>query len=125
VSKAPIRISFQRVTTETNKYLYIFGYQTPEQMGLAAEDRNAEESSEAIFIEAESAEQALAWGREISEKYVRQLFGNQPVDWKSMNFAHWVESEPLKEYPVSILEKLNVVACGDYPDFKLFERQHL
>ena len=89
-------------------------------MALAGRDENADESSEAVFIEAESGDQALAWGREISAKYVRQLFGDGPVDWKSMNFAHWVESEPQKEYPTAILEKVPVVAYGSYPDFKLF-----
>jgi len=89
-------------------------------MAQASGDENVEESSEAIFIEAESADQALAWGREISERFVRELFGDKPVDWKSMNFTHWVESEPQTEYPAAILEKVQVVACGKYPDFKLF-----
>ena len=113
---------FQKVKTETNKYLYIFGYRTPEQMALASTDENAEESSEAVFIHAQSQDQALAWGREISDKYIRQLFGDGLVDWKSMNFAHWVESEPQREYPAAILEKLPVVAYGSFPDFKYFEK---
>jgi hypothetical protein len=110
----------QKVNTGANKYLYVFGYRTPEQMALASTNENAEESSQALFIIAESGAQALEWGREISDQYVRQLFGDRPIDWKSMNFAHWVESEPQMEYPAAILEKLPVVNYGNYPDFKRF-----
>jgi hypothetical protein len=112
----------QKVKTGSNNYLYIFGYQTPDQMSPAAKEEHTEEASEAIFIEAESAEQALAWGREISQEYVRRLFGSKPVDWKSMDFAHWVEPEPQKEYPKDILESLPVVTYGKYPDFQAFKR---
>jgi hypothetical protein len=110
--------SDQKVKTEPNTYLYIFGYRTPEQTIAASRDENAEESSDAVFIQAASPELALEWGREISERYVQRLFGDRPVDWKSMNFAHWVESEPREEYPASILEAIPVVTYGNYPDFK-------
>ena len=111
---------FQKVKTESNQYLYIFGYRTPEQMDLLRANENAEESSQAVFIEAKSAAQALEWGREISDKYIRLLFGDRPMDWKGMNFVHWVESEPHLEYPAFILENLPVVSYGNYPDFKAF-----
>jgi len=114
--------AIQKVTTGTNKYLYIFGYQTPEQLAGAAKDEHAEEASEALFIEAQSAERALAWGREISEEYVHRLFEGQAVDWKSMHFAHWVENEPQTEYPIDILASLPVVSDGQYPDFQAFKR---
>jgi len=87
---------------------------------MATTNENTEESSQALFIEADSPAQALQWGREISEKYVRQLFGDQALDWKSMNFAHWVESEPLAEYPEAILEKLPQVSYGNFPRFQDF-----
>ena len=108
------------MNTGTNRYLYIFGYRTPEQMASASTNENADESSQAVFIEADSGDQALEWGREISDKYVRQLFGAQPMDWKAMNFVHWVESEPQLEYPAVILEKLPVVSYGNFPDFTHF-----
>jgi hypothetical protein len=87
-------------------------------MIAASTDENAEESSDAVFIQAASPELALEWGREISDRYVQQLFGDQPVDWRRMNFAHWVESEPQEEYPESILEAIPVVTYGNYPHFK-------
>jgi hypothetical protein len=111
------------VKTGTNKYLYIFGYQTPEQLARAAEDEHTEEASEAVFIEAESAEQALAWGRQISEEYVRSLFGDLVIDWKSKNFAHWVEEDPQNEYPKDILENIPVVSYGQHPDFKILGKR--
>jgi hypothetical protein len=111
------------VKAGTHRYLYIFGYQTPEQQARTGIGEDAEEASEATFIEAESAEQALAWGREISEEFVRRLFGTQVVDWKSNNFVHWVEAEPQTEYPEDILQSLPVVACGQHPDFKSLRGQ--
>src|SRR5262249_367682 len=101
-----------------------FGYQTPQQQARASLDEGVEEASEATFIEAESAEQALAWGREISEEFVRRLFGSRVVDWKSNNFVHWVEAEPQSEYPEDILQSLPVVAYGQHPDFKSLREQH-
>jgi hypothetical protein len=105
------------VKNNTKKYLYIFGYQTPQQVALAATDQHSEESSEALFIEAESPEQALAWGREISDNFVRRLFHDQPIDWKSMNYVHWVECEQM-EFPATILDQLQVVAFGHFPNFQ-------
>jgi len=99
------------------KYLYIFGYQTPEQVVNAARQGIPDEASRALFIEADSPEQALAWGREVSEEFVRRLFPGQQVSWKALNFAQWIESAPQTEYPAEILAQLPAIACGSYPDF--------
>jgi hypothetical protein len=104
------------------KYLYIFSYQTPEQMETARKQGYTDEASEAVFIEAESPERALDWGREISEEFVRRRFGSQGVSWKSSNFAHWVETQPQQEYPAAILACLPVVACGSFPELDGFKR---
>jgi hypothetical protein len=111
-------LSVARDSAVVPRYLYIFGYQTPEQLEVSARQGYAEESSRALFIEAASAEEALAWGREISEEFVRRLFPKEKVSWKEMNFAQWVESAPQREYPADILAALPAVACGKYPDFE-------
>lgn len=103
------------------KYLYIFAYQTPEQRHAVAAHGPAEESSAAVFIEADSAEEALAWGREISEAFLRHLLHDPVVSWKGLNFAHWVENDPRQEYPADILARLPVVPRGSFPDFALFQ----
>jgi hypothetical protein len=98
------------------KYLYFFSYQTPSQMELA---RNgfAEESSAAVFIEAHSPEQAGAWGREISERFVVHLFEGKSVSWRDLGFEAWIEADPKREFPSDVLERVPVVSCGTFPDF--------
>jgi hypothetical protein len=98
------------------KYLYIFSYKTPEQ-SHAVPAETVEESCEACFIEADCPENALAWGREVSEAYVRKLFKDESISWKTAGYAHWVESEPQNEYPHDLLAGLPVVSCGDHPRF--------
>jgi hypothetical protein len=105
-----------------NKHLYIFSYQTPKQTGVSAREGYAEEASAALFIEAEVAEQALAWGREVSEEYVRRLFPGQTHSWKTLGYAHWIEPEPAQEYPAEVLARLPTVPCGTFPDFEAFRR---
>ena len=100
------------------KYLYVFSYQTPEQQVLSAEPGVPDESCQAVFIEADSKEEALAWGRQISEEFVRGLFGSQSVSWSEQNFPHGIESEPHLEYPQHVLEGLPAVRCGVHPDFQ-------
>ena len=99
-----------------NKYLYVFCYRTPRQAAQREPDI-AEESSEAVFIQAASPEDALAWGREIAEAFVAKLFPGGSPSWGKSNFSHWVESEPEKEYPAAILAGLPIVSIGNYPVF--------
>ena len=98
------------------KYLYLFTYQTPSQR-QCVEDGFAEESSAAVFVEANSPEEAMAWGREISERFVGHLFQGKQVSWRSLGFESWIEAEPKKEFPSELLERVPVVSCGVFPDF--------
>jgi hypothetical protein len=101
------------------RYLYIFSYYTPEQraQGSTVGQEFADESCEAVFIDADSAEQALGWGRQISEEFVHRLFADPGVSWATQNFAHWVEADPEREYPLDVLSRIKTVRCGDHPDF--------
>lgn len=99
------------------KFLYIFAYPSPEQVRIAASGQPTEESSEALFITANSAEEAQAWGREVSEAFLNILFPDKGLSWKSMGFDNWVEADPKSEYPEDALAILPVVSCGSYPDF--------
>jgi hypothetical protein len=99
------------------RFLYFFTYQTPGQSEAARTGGAVEEASAALFIEAETAEAALAWGREISGALFHHLTGAAAARWTSLNFAHWIESHPELEYPPEILAALPCVACGQLPDF--------
>lgn len=99
-------------------YLYIFCYQTPSQASAAAAGEAQEESSQAVFICATSQEEALAWGLEIAERFVKDLFPDGSKSWKSGKYAHWIEGSPEEEYPSSVLSDIPVVELGIYPSFK-------
>ena len=99
------------------RYLYIFCYQTPEQESADTRREFADESCEAVFIEAESPEKGLEWGRNISEQFFKTLFGPS-ARWADRNYAHWVESDPEREYPLDVLERLPAVPYGTYPEIK-------
>jgi hypothetical protein len=98
------------------KHLYMFTYQTPGQVQFG-ENSFAEESSAAVFIEADSAEQAAVWGQEISERFVSHLFGGKEISWRGLGFESWIEADPKKEFPLAVLEQVPVVTCGALPDF--------
>jgi hypothetical protein len=99
------------------RFLYIFSYQTPEQMRAAGVSTAPEEACRAVFIEARTEEEALTWGREVSEEYVRRLFKENAPSWKAQGFVHSIEREPEQEYPAAVLSELPVVAVGVHPNF--------
>jgi len=95
------------------RYLYVFGYQTPPQLARSVDD----EDSAAFFIEAPSQAEALAWGREVSEKFVRDLHRNDEVSWKALDYAHWIEDLPSSRFTPADLARLDTVSVGSYPDW--------
>jgi len=99
------------------QYLYRFGYETPEQAASNAANGLDDEDSEAVFIDAESSQQALEWGREISEHFIRQLYENSEISWLRRNFAHWIEEHPETKFTADVLGSLLRVRYGQHPDF--------
>lgn len=96
-------------------YLYIFGFLTPELIkGMEAHDWDGE-VSEAVFIEASSESEALAWGIEISREFIRRLYGNQGLSWDAADYAHWIESAPGTRWTPEVLECIPIVRVGEHP----------
>lgn len=78
------------------RFLYSFGYETPKQWKANEEHEWDDESSGALWIEADDEESAIEWGAEISEASVRRLLessgeGDIP-SWKGARFAHWIDN---------------------------------
>ena len=76
-------------------FLFMFGFETPTQHRSSTAAGRDDEDSRAVFIESSDAVEALGWGREIAERFVRQLWaraGAGEYSWKSGQFAHWVET---------------------------------
>jgi len=98
------------------RFLYRFGYETPRQWKANEEHEWDDESSGALWIEADDEESAIEWGAEISEASVRRLFessgweGDIP-SWKGARFAHWIDN-PLN-FSANDLAGLPVVRYGE------------
>lgn len=104
------------------EFLYIFGYEDPIDRKVNSEVNTDYESSEVIRILAEDEQEALAWGREISEKFIQYLFKDSQISWKNDGFASWIENNP-DEYLCKQLESFPIVKVGRYPDFEALESQ--
>ncbi len=98
-----------------NKYLYIFGSRTPEDNRKP--NSRVEQHSQAIFIEASSEQDALAWGEEISEEFTRQVFHNRTMSWKEMHLPRCIADQSFLECGLDEVRKIPVVSCGRYPSF--------
>jgi len=97
------------------KYLYFFGYETPQQFAANRENGWDDEESHAVFVIASSESEALRWGREISEAFVAELFQDTVVSWKQMNYAHGIETNPEEQYSVAEMQAIPVVQVGQWP----------
>ncbi len=104
-----------------SRFLYVFEFQTPAQMASQAVQEKADGSCEAVFIEAESEEMALGWGREISEAFVNKLFPDETVSWAALDYPHRIVRDPEEDYPAPILQALPTVPVGVHPDFEAFK----
>lgn len=94
------------------KYLYYFGYQDQEEFEF-----NDGEGSTGVFIQAENEKQALQWGREISEAFMKYIHRNDTLSWKAIGYAHWVEKNYYESDWSHCLDFFQVVKVGVFPQF--------
>ena len=99
------------------EFLYVFGFETPQQAKANSSHGWDDEDSEAVFIEAESATAALEWGRQISEQFIRDLFRNDDASWWRSSFAHWIAESPEEQFTPEALSTLPHVRYGEHPIF--------
>ena len=105
-----------------DKFLFRFGYCTPQQWQANEANDWDDESSAALFIVAPSADAALDWGTEVANAFVRKQF--EIADWKGPiptwtegRFAHWIEELPAAHFSQEQLARLPVVRTGELPNF--------
>jgi hypothetical protein len=105
------------------KYLFRFGYCTPEQWDANEAHGWDDESSSAIYIVAASEDEALAWGREVANRFVGNLFSASgkalTTSWVEAGFAHWIDDAPMSSFREEQLRQLLVVRVGELPDFRI------
>jgi hypothetical protein len=97
------------------QYLYMFGYCTPGQIEAFDKHGYDDEDSEAVFIEAQSEPDALAWGCEISREFIQRLYGGSGLTWRHTDYANWIESAPTSRFTPEQLSLLPVVRVGEHP----------
>ena len=99
-------------------YLFIFGYEDSVEMKCNDECGTDYESSKGVLIEAVSPEEALAWGREIAEAFMRhENDGDPSISWRARDYAHWIEPHPERSSSSHCLSFFQRVKVGGFPDF--------
>ncbi|XAM00879.1 hypothetical protein OT109_05730 [Phycisphaeraceae bacterium D3-23] len=92
-------------------YVYGFGYENPKQLSGNITRGWDDEDNQAILITACSEEEALAWGRQIAEAFLKLLFQDESVSWQDRNYADRIEQLE-KSWPGQ-----QCVNAGVMPDF--------
>ena len=101
-----------------NRYLFIFGFETPEKFIPNAECSTDDEDSFAFFLDATDATEALARGREIAAEFARRLFAAAGMEssWSPKDYANWIEHRPLNRFSGQALEMLRI--GGSFPEIR-------
>ncbi|MCX7356646.1 MAG: hypothetical protein NT015_00615 [Alphaproteobacteria bacterium] len=100
--------------TMPQSFLFSFGFESPEERRSNERSGTDFESSWSVRIAANSGEEAIDWGRQVAETFVRRLYQNAGMpdrSWIADGFAHWIEeSEDHGEDAPS-------VTVGEMPNF--------
>lgn len=92
------------------KYLFTFGYESKDQRKNNEKFGWDDESSMSFLIDADSELDALAWGGDLADLFLRWLYRDESVSWKSMGFATEIS-------PVASDRGIDAVRVGEVPDF--------
>jgi hypothetical protein len=97
------------------KYLFAFGYESPTEQKINADQGTDFESSNAVWIVASSEEKAIEAGRQFAEDWVGRLFRDagelEYGGWIAGNFAFGIEERPLERYSGLALDALEVITA--------------
>lgn len=105
-----------------SRFFFAFGYEDPEDVRVNAAYGDDAESSTSIWIEAETDDQAIDWGRTIAERFVVWLFeraGERPYSWIENRYGHAIEPGETSY----VAERDQCVSVGQMPDFERMERE--
>lgn len=80
------------------KYLFCFGYETPDQYENNRFHGWDDEDSQAIWIEANSRDEAMAVGLRLARAFVENQYTDRnlpmPFEWNDKMYACWIEDDP-------------------------------
>ena len=102
----------------TSSYLVGFCYHEPGAYEMAQRGLMEDyESSTGVFVEAASAEDALAWGEHVGEALFRHVNRDPSLDWRGFGYFAWIEETPETCAWKHCLGFFQRVAVGTMPDF--------
>lgn len=98
---------------DMTRFLFVFGYESPVERATNSREGTDFESSSAVWVRADSEDEALQKGRDYAERFVRQQFQHAGVGdcpgWAEGGFAHWIEQKPLDRFSGIALETLDEI----------------
>lgn len=103
------------------QYNFMFGYESPVEYEVNNRLGSDDESSALVIITAGSEAEALAWGAEIAEQFLRDLFHDPAVSWKQRRYASWIEDD-LSDYVRYDQVEIPQCQIGEYPDMSYYLR---
>ncbi len=96
-----------------NKYLFIFGFETPSMVKSNDEYGSDFEDSEAMFIIAPTEKDAIEWGRKTVSYFFDELFTGESKYSTVNDYAHWIEHDPKSVYGAENLNDIPTISAGD------------
>jgi len=100
-------------------FLFMFGFESPSEHFSNENNGTDFESSWALWISADNADAALAWGRCVAEEFVCRLFeqaGDGSRSWTEDGFAHWISEDTSEQERARGEASIQTVADGQMPD---------
>jgi hypothetical protein len=98
------------------EYLYVFGYETPNQRRNNAEHGWDEEDCGVVFIVADSEQEALEWGDRVAEAFVRVLYDDPNETWNRSLYAAGIECP--SNFTKEQLQDIPHVNYGEFPNLQ-------
>jgi hypothetical protein len=74
------------------------------------------ESSIGLFVTADTAELAVAWGEQVGEALLRYINRDGSLDWRRFGYFCWVEENQATDSWAHCLEFFQHVREGEMPD---------
>ena len=77
------------------------------------------ESSTGLFVQADSAAEAIAWGEEVGEALLRYVNHDETLNWSAFGYYSWLEESPQKSDWGHCLRFFQHVQVGELPDLAM------
>ncbi len=96
-----------------NRFLFIFGYESPVERDSNQQHGTDFESSKAVWISAANEEEAMSKGRFYANDFVATIYRDEKkpdeVTWSEAGFAYWISKKSAEDFPGADLTTLNEI----------------